>query len=476
MALNSSTASIDQPRRQHSVYFVSIIAAFGGLLFGYDTGVISGAQLFLVRTFSLTPQLQEWSVSCVLIGAMIGALIAGRVNDTLGRKRTLIALAILFIIGALLTSIAQSLSGFIIFRMIVGVGIGAAASVVPVYISEVSPSHIRGKLMTFQQLMITIGIAVSYWIDLLFVHLGMGWRPMFAVAAIPGLILLIGMLFNPESPRWYASKGRWDEALMTLEDTKGADPQRELAEIHVSLAEASAQRSFKDLFLPGIRWALLVGVGLAVLQQLVGVNTVIYYAPTIFESAGVSSTSSAILATSIVGVVNVLSTIAALLLVDLLGRKVLLIAGSVGMAIGLGALGAVFATHAAGGAIGLTLTSLIIYIIAFAISMGPVFWVMSAEVFPTRVRAAGSATSTFMNWLFNFLVSVTFLSLVGAIGSAFTFWLYGLICIVTLLFCLFIVPETKGRSLEEIETYWANDRHWEPLSEQTTVQPQGADD
>lgn len=465
MDLGNSTADVGSPRRQLSVYFVSAIAALGGLLFGYDTGVISGAQLFLIQSFKLNAQQQEFAVSCVLIGAMIGALIAGRVNDYLGRKRTLIALAILFTAGAILTAFSPNLVFFIIMRMVVGVGIGAAASVVPVYISEIAPSQVRGLLATFQQLAITIGIAVSYWFDLLFAHLGMGWPPMFAVAAIPGILLFLGMLISPETPRWLASQGRWEEARATLERIKGADPERELKDIRDSFAVEMSQGSLRDLLAPGVRMALVVGVGLAALQQFVGINTVIYYAPTIFQSAGIASANAAILATSIVGVVNVLSTIVALLLVDRLGRRGLLITGSIGMVIGLIILGLAFTPAFHGGGAGFTLFALIVYIIAFAISMGPVFWVMSAELFPTRLRAVGASTSTFVNWLCNFLVSVTFLSLINAIGSSFTFWLYGIFGLITLYFCIRLVPETKGRTLEEIEAYWLNGRKWVPVSE-----------
>jgi sugar porter (SP) family MFS transporter len=463
-----------QSGRRLSVYFISSIAALGGLLFGYDTGVISGAQLFLVKTFSLNSQQQEWAVSCVLIGAIIGSVIAGRLNDLLGRKLMLLTLAVVFALGAIFTALAPNFTIFIIFRIVVGLGIGAAASVVPVYISEIAPSYLRGQLVTFNQLAITVGIVVSYLVDLLFTHLGMGWPPMFATATIPAALLFLGMLVCPETPRWLASKGRWADAHRVLSNIKGADADRETAEIRTSLEEHAQRGGFRDLLVPGIRMALIVGVGLAVFQQFVGINTVIYYAPTIFQAAGIQSASSAILATVVVGIVNVLSTIVALFLVDRLGRRVLLIAGCIGMVIGLIFLGAIFAigpTQAGG----LTLAALIVYIFSFAISMGPVFWLMSAEIFPTRVRAAGAGTCSFANWVCNFLVSVTFLSLIGAIGRPFTFWLYATIGILALIFCLTLVPETKGRTLEQIEAYWMHGRQWAGGVARKAINPQQGD-
>lgn len=461
-------AIASHPKKQLSIYFITCVAALGGLLFGYDTGVISGAQLFLVQTFSLNAQQQELAVSCVLIGAIIGALVTGKVNDALGRKKTLLLLGIVFTLGALLTAIAPNFELFILFRVIVGIGIGAASSVVPLYISEMSPYKVRGKLVTFYQLAITIGIAASYGVDLWFARAGMGWPPMFATAAIPGILLFVGMLLSLETPRWFASKGRWREAREALERIQGADPDFELDEIHSSLTLDQKQGRIRDLFTPGVRWALLVGVGLAVLQQFVGINTVIYYAPTIFQSAGVASASSAILATSVVGVVNVLATIVALFLVDKMGRRALLIIGAIGMVIGLILLGIIFAigpTHAST----FTLFALMIYILSFAISMGPVFWLMSAEIFPMNVRAAGASLCALCNWIANFIVSITFLSLIGAIGSAATFWLYAGIGIFTLTFCIVLVPETKGRTLEQIEGYWLNKRKWRTVSPPTKI-------
>jgi SP family galactose:H+ symporter-like MFS transporter len=448
-----STTVVQQ--RQISVYFVAIVAAIGGLLFGYDTGVISGALLFLKVSFSLNDTTQEIAVSVALVGAIIGALSAGRVNDALGRKVTLLILAMIFTIGALLTAISPNLLSFIMCRILVGVGIGAAASVVPVYISEMAPPRLRGTLVTFNQLAVTVGIAISYWVDLAFAH--MGWPPMFATAAIPGALLFLGMLVSPETPRWLASKGRWNEARQVLEQIKGLDPEKELVDVRGSLLAEQRRGGIHELLQPGLRTALMIGIGLAIFQQLVGINTVIYYAPIIFQKAGFVSANSAILATNVVGIVNVFSTIVATFLLDKLGRRTLLLIGTTIMVVALDALGLIFA-NGSGQISSLTLMTLIIYIFAFAISMGPVFWLMSAEIFPTRVRAAGSSICCFSNWVANLLVSLTFLSLLRLLGSSLTFGLYALMGILALVFCWLLVPETNGRTLEQIEHYWQRKR------------------
>jgi sugar porter (SP) family MFS transporter len=460
MATQGYSPSRHVPGRTLSVYFIAAVAALGGLLFGYDTGVISGALLFLRQSFALSPAQQEIATSAVLVGAIIGALVAGRVNDAIGRKKTLLLLAVIFTVGALFTAVAPDFGFFLIWRIVVGLGIGAAASVVPVYISEVAPCQVRGMLVTFNQLAVTIGIAISYWVDLAFARAGMGWPPMFATAAIPGIALFLGMLICPETPRWFASKERWDEARRTLERIQGAQPERELAEIRASLYEEKQQSGWQELFQSGVRIALIVGVGLAVFQQFVGINTVIYYAPTIFQGAGFASASAAIMATSVVGVVNVLATIVAIVLVDRIGRRPLLLAGSLVMSVALIALGLVFAFVPGNTGI-LTLIILMVYILAFALSFGPVFWLMSAEIFPTRVRASGSAISSFSNWVANFLVSITFLSLTGTIGAPVTFWIYALMGVLAFFFCWKLVPETSGRTLEQIEQYWEHGRQWE---------------
>ena len=437
---------------------VASIAALGGLLFGYDTGVISGAELFLTKAFHLSATTEELAVSAVLIGAIVGAAAAGRLANALGRKVALIVLAAVFALGAVLTALAPALPWFVAFRIVVGLGVGGASVVAPMYTTELAPAARRGMMVFLFQLAITIGIAVAYWVDLALANAGLGWPPMFAVAVIPAILLGGGMLLLPDTPRWLASKGRWDEAQAVLDRIAGPQGAAEMAGIRASL-EQEQHTSARELLAPGLRIALLVGVGLAILQQLVGINTIIYYAPTIFGYAGFASANTAILATSVVGVLNVLATFVAVLLVDRVGRRPLLLWGLGGMVLSLGATGVLFAIGPAHAGV-LLLIVLLVYIASFAIGMGPVFWLLSQELFPTRLRGAGSSIAALANWAANLLVSITFLSLIGAAGKPVTFWIYAVFGVIAFAFTWFLVPETTGRRLEQIEMYWEQGRTW----------------
>ncbi|GAC1507744.1 MAG: sugar porter family MFS transporter [Chloroflexota bacterium] len=459
--------SSGQERIPAYVYLVSSVAALAGLLFGYDTGVISGAELYLVKAFKLSAFTEELTIASVLFGAVLGAAVAGKMADAFSRKYSLIVMAVIFGAGAILTAITPNLHLFIAFRVIVGCGIGASSMIAPMYIAELAPKSIRGGLVILQQLAITVGIAVSYWVDLFFAHAGMGWRPMFAVAIVPAIILGVGMLFLSHSPRWLASKDRWDEAEQVIARVAPLDKEDELKALHESMEEQQ-QTSMRELFQGGLRLALIVGVGMALLQQLVGINTVIYYAPTIFGYAGFKSATGAILATSVVGVTNVVATVVAVLLIDKVGRKPLLLTGLVGMIVTLALLGVVFLIGP--GNVGvLVLACLMGYIISFAISMGPAFWLISAEMFPTRLRGTGASISTTCEWGGNLLVSISFLTLIQMAGKTATFWLYGVFAIVAFVFVLKLVPETKGKRLEEIEDYWTNGRRWPGTQESSQV-------
>jgi sugar porter (SP) family MFS transporter len=446
------------------LFGVVAVAALGGFLFGYDTAVISGAMLFLRGSFALTTPLQQGvTVSIELLGAALGAVVGGRLSDLLGRRRTLICLASLFVVGEMSTAFADSWSLFIALRFLVGLCVGGIASVVPVYISEVAPSHLRGVLVTCNQLAITIGIALAYWVDLAFTDLHMGWAPMYAVIGFPGLMLLFGMMYNTETPRWYANHQRWLEARKALERLHET-PEQAAQELEMIRRALNSQQrsSWRELFRPGLRTALLVSVGLAIFQQFVGINTVIYYAPIIFEHAGFVSASSALFAAGIVGIVNVLTTIVAAVLVDRVGRRPLLLWGTACMVVSLFILGLI--SQQGDTSVGyLTLLLLLCYIIAFALSMGPIFWLLIAEIFPTRLRAIGASIGTSANWVANLLVCMSFLSLINTLGKTYTFWLYAVMGIGAFLFCYWLVPETKGRSLEQIEQYWQQ----KGLSQQT---------
>jgi MFS transporter, SP family, galactose:H+ symporter len=467
-ALDVARASGSRPLSKPSLpsnrysYLVSAVAALGGLLFGYDTGVISGALLFLVKDFKLDSFTTEVAVSSVLVGCILGAAVAGKLADAISRKTTLIVLAIIFGVGAIATSLAPNVGVFLVCRVVVGFAIGSSSMVAPMYIAELAPEGIRGALVSMNQLAITVGIAVSYWVDLAFAGAGASWRPMFAVAVVPALGLGVGMLFLSRSPRWLASKGRWDEAQASLQKIDSEHVDKEMDALHFALKEEQ-HSSARELFHGGLRVALTVGFGLAVFQQLVGINTVIYYAPTIFGYAGFHSATTAILATSVVGVTNVVATVASMLLVDRVGRRPLLLGGLVGIVVTLTVMGIVFAIgpKSAGP---LILICLLGYIISFAVGMGPVFWIMGAELFPTRLRGLGSSLSTVGNWGANLLVSVTFLTLIQVAGKPLTFWIYAVLGVAAFIFCFALVPETKGRRLEDIESYWDHERQWPTAS------------
>jgi len=435
------------------VFTVSAVSALAGLLFGYDTGVISGAILFVQEDFRLSTFQEEIVVGAVLLGAMIGAAGGGRLADRFGRRLVLVQVACLFILGALGTSLASGATLLSVGRVVVGIAIGIASFTAPLYISEISPAHIRGKLVSLNQLMITIGILVSYLADYALAA-SRGWRWMFGLAAVPGLILLIGLLFVPESPRWFVKQQLRDRARAVL--AKIRNPlaiDAELAEIESSLTQQEG--SWRELSSPALRPALLIGIGLAVFQQFTGINTVIYYAPTIFQLAGLQSHSAAVLATAGVGTVNVLLTVLALELLDRAGRRPLLLFGLVGMIFSLVFLGAAFLAENPTPALAwISLICVMAYVACFAVSLGPIFWLMIAEIYPLKLRSRAMAVATMFNWGSNLLVALTFLSLLRALGRPATFWLYALVGLVAWVFVLRMVPETKGKTLEQIEAAW----------------------
>jgi sugar porter (SP) family MFS transporter len=350
----------------------------------------------------------------------------------------------------MICAFADSFATLLVGRTIVGVGIGLASTTVPVYISEVAPPSARGWQVSLFQLAITVGILAAYMVDYVFAASG-AWRWMLGLAAVPGLILGLGMLYLPESPRWLAKHGQTDRAIKILTRIRGnADVTAEFKEIQTTLAKSGGSGRWSDLFSPAVRPALLVGVGLAIFQQITGINTVIYYAPTILQTAGISSASGAILATAGIGVVNVLMTLVSMWLVDRAGRRPLLLTGIAGIAITLGILG--FAFRRPGGALaGVAVGTLMAYVASFAISLGPIFWLLISEIYPLNIRGVAEGTAAAANWSANLLVSLTFLTLVEALGPARTFWCYALFAVAAWVFSYYLVPETKGRSLEEIE-------------------------
>lgn len=455
----------EKPGKSHLTTFVYVavaVAAIGGVLFGYDTGVISGAILFITGDFGLSPTLEEVATSSVLVGAILGAIAGGLLADRIGRRRSIIAASVAFLAGTGIVVVAADLPVFLAGRVLIGMAIGVASFVVPLYISEIAPSALRGGMVSLNQLFITLGILISYGVDYLFAATG-NWRAMFAFGAVPATILLVGMFLLPGSPRWLVSRQQSDQAAAVLQKVRGTqEVSDELSEIQKSINVQKAG-TWSDLLAPSIRMPLIVGLGLAVLQQLTGINTVIYYAPTIFLFAGLHSAGASIAATAGVGVVNVLATAAAVVLVDRTGRRPLLLVGIAGMVVSLAVLGAGFAFGGAvqgGSILGLvTAISLMAYVASFAIGLGPVFWLLIAEIYPLNVRGRAMSVATVANWTANFLITLTFLTLAGALGRAGVFWLYALVGILAWFFVLRLVPETKGLTLEEIEEHFRAGRH-----------------
>ncbi|MBD3380172.1 MAG: sugar porter family MFS transporter [Candidatus Omnitrophica bacterium] len=436
------------------VYVAAGVAALAGLLFGYDTGVISGAVLFLKDQFALTSASEEVVVSAVLVGAIAGAALSGQLSDMFGRKKIIIATAVIFVLGSLATALAPGVGFLVAGRVVIGIAIGIASFAAPLYISEVSPPNIRGALVSLNQLAITCGIVLSYLIDYLFAGRH-EWRWMFAVGAVPAILLGIGISFLPASPRWLMSRSLVDRAREVLGKIRQKDDniEEEISDIRRSLTEESG--GWKELFQPWLRMPLVIGIGIMFFQQITGINTVIYYAPTIFGFAGFGSAQVAILATMGVGIVNVLMTVVAIKLVDRVGRRKLLFWGLAGMVISLGALGFAFNMASLSGALKwVAVGSLMLYIASFAVSLGPIAWLIIAEVFPLKIRGRAMSLSTMCNWAFNLVIAMTFLTLIEKLGKAGTFWLYSGLGIAGWLFCFFFVPETKGHKLEDIEEHW----------------------
>lgn len=438
------------PRR--NVILTAATAGLAGLLFGYDTGVIAGALLQITPGFGLDSFESGLVVGAVPIGAVLGAWIASRGADRYGRRRLILAAGTIFVIGAIVSALSPDTTVLVLSRAVIGIAIGVASAVAPVYISEVAPPDIRGRLVTFFQLAVTVGILAAYLVGLGFADVAEGWRWMLGVGAIPALALVIGIRRLPPSPRWLLMRDREADARAALRRIRTGGPDEielEIKEIEASMS--SHQGSWKDLLRPTVRAALLVGLGLAVLQQITGINTVIYYAPTIIRETGIDSNFSAILASLGVGVINVVMTVVALRLLDSRGRRELLFIGVSGISVSLFLLGFAFLLEAGSTpATVIAVFSLMLFVSSFAISLGPIFWLLNAEIYPLSVRSKAASAGTMANWFFNFVVSVTFLSLIELLSQTGAFWFYGVIGLVTLWFCWKFVPETKGRSLEQI--------------------------
>jgi SP family galactose:H+ symporter-like MFS transporter len=432
------------------VLLVASIAALGGLLFGYDTGVISGAILFIGKQFVLDNRLQAFTISVVLIGCIGGSAVSGSVADRIGRRPTLFGAGVIFLLGALLSALAAN-EGMLLFgRFVVGLGIGLSSVVAPLYISEVAPAPVRGALVSLYQFAITIGILAAYIVDYLLAG-GAQWRWMLGLAVIPSLILMVGMIRMPESPRYLFKVGRDPLAREELERIYEDESASEREEASILESLKVKRGGLRALLSPAIRPALFVGVALAVLQQVTGINSVIYYGPRIFEMAGVGSDAASILAQALVGTVNCGMTLVAIFFVDRIGRKPLLYAGLTGMFVALTVMAYAFSQPHLSGSLGtIALVSMMVYVGCFAFSFGPILWLLIAEIFPLPMRGTGMSVSTLANWVGNFAVSQSFLSMVERFGSPATFGVYALLCIVTIVFVRAMVPETKQELLEQV--------------------------
>jgi len=423
------------------------------MLFGYDTGVISGAILFITTDLDLNAFYQGLVVSSLLLGAMAGAGVAGPLSDRLGRRRIILIAAIVFSVGAIGAALAPNVGVLVLFRIVLGVAVGAAALIVPLYLSEVAPTEIRGAVSSLNQLMIVVGILLAYIVNALLAA-SEAWRTMLGLAVVPSLVLLVGMYFMPETPRWLVSRGRDDEARDVLRQTRDEESvEREVREIKE--VERDEEGGLRELAAPWVRPALLVAVGLAIFQQIIGINTIIYYAPTTLTEAGFGD-QAATYANVAIGVLNVIMTLVAIRLIDRSGRVPLLVGGLVGMIASLVVLGAssllLPASQSPTDPLAIiTLACLAAFIASFAVSWGPTVWVMLPEILPLRIRGTAMGLAIFLHWGANFVVSQTFPILLATVGAGAVFLGYAVVAVVALLFVRSRVTETKGRSLEQIE-------------------------
>jgi len=448
------------------IWLVCIAAAMGGLLFGYDWVVIGGAKPFFERYFHLTNAAQKgWANSCALIGCLVGAMVAGALSDKFGRKRLLIFSAALFVVTSLGNALAPNFGIFVAWRMLGGVAIGLASNLSPMYIAEIAPAEARGRLVAINQLTIVIGILAAQFVNWALVRdlpVGAsdefiqtswygqaGWRWMFALTAVPSLLFFVSMFFVPESPRWLVKNGASDRARGVLARIGGRTyAEAEVRNVQATLAGEEIQHvRFADLLEPRMRRVLVLGVVLAVFQQWCGINVIFNYAEEIFQAAGYDI-SDVLKNIAWTGSVNLAFTFVALGVVDKGGRRPLMLLGSAGLAVIYTVMGLCY--H--GGVKGLPMLLLVLAAIGcYGMSLAPVTWVVISEIFPNRIRGAAMSVAVTSLWIACFILTYTFPFLKDNLGPAGTFWLYAAICVAGFVFILRKLPETKGKSLEEIE-------------------------
>ncbi|MDD2381135.1 MAG: sugar porter family MFS transporter [Mariniphaga sp.] len=429
---------------------ISMVTALGGLLFGFDISVISGAIPFLQEFFGLNETLKGWVVSSALIGCIIGASYTGRLGDRFGRKKILLITSLLFGISAIGSGFSNTISAFVFYRILGGLAVGGASVLAPVYIAEVSPAHLRGRMVSINQLTIVIGISLAYYSNWFILDIGENaWRWMFAAEAIPSLLFLGSLFIIPESPRWLVARENDHQAQSILERIAGADfAAKELVEIKASLKGNEKRGTLKDAFKKKYAFILFLGIFLAVFQQWSGVNVIFFYAPDIFAKANLG-VDSALFQTTLVGLTNVVFTIFAMQVIDKMGRKKLMLIGAAGMAVCYIIIGLLFS-------IGRTtdwllLSFIIITPAFFAFGLGPTVWVVLSEIFPNKIRGAAMSIATFSLWVASYLLTLTFPILVEWLNAANTFWIYAIICVIGFWIILKFLPETKEISLEQLE-------------------------
>jgi SP family arabinose:H+ symporter-like MFS transporter len=454
--LTIKTASKVQPEVRGSALYstlISIVAALGSVMFGFDIAIISGAAPFVQVHFALNELQLGWGVSSLLFGCMIGAIVIGPITDKLGRKRSLISIALIFAVTSILSAIAPSFLLFVIARIVGGLAVGAASMVSPLYIAEASPYAVRGRMVALNQLGITFGIVVSYLINYLLRGIGPNnWRWMFASGAIPSVAFFVLLFFVPESPRWLFLAGRRAEAEALLVRIGGSDNARRELSI-MQLPKGPNDTNFSDLLRPVNRPVMIVGILLAALIQFSGINTVIEYSPIILHSGG-NSLDTAIFQTFVIGIINFLATFVALFTVDKIGRRRLYIIGSCGMTVTLAFMSIGFLTGHMHGIVGLVL--ILAFIIFFAACIGPVFWILMAEIFPARIRGVGMSVAVFVQWFSDFLVVLLFPWLLRNLGGTLTFALTAVIAFGMIFVAWKMIPETSGKTLEQIEEFWGH--------------------
>lgn len=438
-----------------TLILVAVTASLGGLLSGFDMGVISGALLYINQTWEMNAVQQGWLVASAIVGSIIGAAANGFLADFYGRKKIIIITALIFIIGSVMCGYAASAGWLIASRIIIGIAVGMISFVAPIYLSEIAPEKIRGTLVSLYQLALTAGILLSYLVNRIFANTELNWRWMLASGAIPAVILLTGILFLHDTPRWLISKGHLKEAreiFQKISDEKNIDIDSRIAEIRSTLNTPD-----KKDHISLQKWMLMpifVGIGLMFVQICTGINTIIYFAPTIFKLAGFADNIGAIYATIGIGIVNFLMTFVAIAYTDRFGRKPLLYIGLIGMLISLLALSGSFALGETGK--WLAVGSLVVYIASFAMSLGPICWIMVSEIMPLKIRGLAMSAATASNFVFNAIIVFSFLPLIDYIGQTATFLIFSATIVISLAFVYFFVPETKGISLEKIEENWHN--------------------